>query len=145
MIFVFLNPMKSALRKIGALLLAVLMLASTISWTVEQHYCLGRLVDVAFFSKAQDCGMAMGLSGLEDEDSEAMPCCENEVTTIDGQDQLKLSKEVSNLEPSDIIFALSVVLPELFLDHPQEELEFSYHPPPKLTKEIYLLHEVFLI
>ena len=52
--------MKKAIRKISAFLMAIVVLLSTMSFTVSMHYCQGELVDTAIFQKAHDCGMEMG-------------------------------------------------------------------------------------
>jgi hypothetical protein len=46
---------KKALHKTLSLVMAMLLLLSTVSWTIEKHTCMGRVMDVALFAKAQDC------------------------------------------------------------------------------------------
>ena len=83
--------MKSTLQKIGSTLLALLVLFSTFSFTVEKHYCGDFLVDVSFFGDAQDCAEELG---EEDCDSpqviQKKKCCKDEVEKIEGQDDLKI-------------------------------------------------------
>ena len=45
------------LHKIFSLSMALLVLMSTVSVTIEKHFCGDHLVDVAIFSDAEKCGM----------------------------------------------------------------------------------------
>ena len=49
--------MKKLVFKIASFLLAVLVCLSTLSFTVDKHYCGDFLVDVSFTGDASDCGM----------------------------------------------------------------------------------------
>lgn len=49
--------MKMLFHKGLALVLAVMTVLSTVSWTVDKHLCMGRVMDVALFGKADECGM----------------------------------------------------------------------------------------
>ena len=53
--------MKDFYKKISAILMAVVVLFSTMSFTISEHYCGDKLVDSALFSKAEFCGMEMQL------------------------------------------------------------------------------------
>ncbi|WP_431167901.1 HYC_CC_PP family protein [Tenacibaculum halocynthiae] len=47
--------MKSLLYKISSLLLALLLVFSTTSFTVEKHFCGVFLIDVSFLGNADSC------------------------------------------------------------------------------------------
>jgi len=49
--------MKRSFTKITSSLLALLVLLSTLSFTVESHYCGDFLVDVSYVGQADGCGM----------------------------------------------------------------------------------------
>lgn len=66
--------------------MALLVLLSTVSWTVEKHLCMGRVMDVALFGHAEDCGMETNLAAFGETDNH---CCEDESFTLEGQDDLK--------------------------------------------------------
>ncbi len=130
--------MKELFNKIGALFLALLILGSTTSWTVQEHYCLGHLVEVSFFDSPDGCGMDMDAS-------EEMSCCTEEVYVEDGQDQLQLNYEGFEPMNPDLLAAALFVWVVLFEEYPVEQAPNYIHPPPKLVKDIQLLDEVFLI
>ena len=51
--------MKQVFHKIMSLLMAFVVLFSTMSFTVDMHYCGDTLMDTAIFHKAETCGMEM--------------------------------------------------------------------------------------
>ncbi|MDC6365596.1 MULTISPECIES: HYC_CC_PP family protein [Flavobacteriaceae] len=135
--------MKKFFHHITSVFLAALVLLSTISWTVDKHLCMGRVMDISFFTHADDCGMeevaeAMGES-LE------IPCCDDESFTIVGQDDLKLSWDDLDLKHQVFLVSFTKSYLELYL--PLEELPVpnEQYPPPNLVKDIQVLDQVFLI
>lgn len=127
-------------------MMALLLLASTTSWTVGKHYCLGHLVDIALFVPAQDCGMNMASSvedGLVIESENS--CCNDELLVIEGLDNLKTSFE--DLNDAQQIFLVAFTHSFLYppLLDKEQYVPNEYYPPPLLVKDIQLLDEVFLI
>ena len=57
--------MKKVLHKIMAFAMTFVVLFSTMSFTVNMHYCGGTLVETALFQKAKGCGMEMGNPSTE--------------------------------------------------------------------------------
>lgn len=80
--------------------MAILLLASTVSWTVDKHICMGRVMDISLFTHADDCGMDMDME---------KSCCDDETFTVQGQDDLKISFENFNLDQQ--VFLVSFVIP----------------------------------
>ena len=76
--------MKSVFTKITSALLAFLVLFSTLSFTVESHYCGGFLMDISIVGEANDCGMKVEQKMAK----EKINCCKDEVIITDGQDEL---------------------------------------------------------
>jgi len=130
--------------KIQALLLAFLMLVSTVSWTIEKHYCFGSLIDIAFFHEADTCGMDIGLVNAT-VDEEGNLCCEHEVITIPGQDNLKISYYDIDLGQQMFIGAYVAYHLYQFLPESQHLSPYVDYPPPILVKDIHILDQVFLI
>lgn len=124
--------------------MALLVLLSTISWSVDKHLCMGRVMDISFFSHADDCGMKMALSLLE-EDTEKPGCCDDESFVLEGQDDLKLTWSDLDLEQQSFLVAFSTSYLDLFV--PLEELPVPHeeYPPPILVRDIHVLDQVFLI
>ena len=124
--------------------MALLLLASTTSWKVEKHYCMGHLVDVAFFAEALGCGM--DLTGtVGDASEEMMSCCDEVVIVIDGLDDLKLSFDDISLDQQLFLVAFSHAYSNLFEDLGEQLVPHAKYPPPILVRDIHVLDQVFLI
>ena len=129
--------MKSTVARLFSFAMSLLVLASTLSWTVEKHLCMGHVVSVALFAEAEGCGMAM------DADNH---CCDNERFTVQGQDDLKQSVfeyTVPSLE-YPMLQTVSLATASPLIELKERPALHLYHPPP-LPEDIHLLHQVFLI
>lgn len=128
-------------QKIVSLCMALLLLAATTSWTVDKHFCMGHLVDVAFFTDADSCGMNM------DDASEEwkMECCTDQIIVITGQDNLKISYNELTLPQQFFVASFALSYLELFQVPEEHLIPNDDYPPPLLVKDLQLLDEVFLI
>ena len=136
--------MNERLRQIVSPFLALLVLLSTVSWSVEKHLCMGRVTDIAFFHHADSCGMEEGMEamGLA---TDAMDCCDDEAFTIEGQDDLKITwEDLSGEQQTFVTVFGQVFLLQLHLASEQVIAKTDY-PPPLLVYDLQLLHEVYLI
>ena len=138
--------MKPMIHKITVLLMAVFMLASTVSWTVGKHFCLGSLVDIAFFHEAETCGIEMPLlndSAALDKDSDN--CCTDEIVSVQGQDELSITQYDLSFGQQYFLAALTCYYINLFQPREQHYVPHSDYPPPILVRDIHVLDQVFLI
>ena len=137
--------MKNLLHKLFSVSMAMLLLLSTISWTVEKHLCMGRVMDMALFNQADDCGMEVGLALLGDTSIDNKHCCDNEAFTMQGQDTLNL--DISHFDFSQQVFLISFTYSYLglFLETTDKNIVLDSYPPPILAKDLNILHQVFLI
>ncbi len=124
--------------------MALLLLLSTVSWTVDKHTCFGRVIDVAVFAKAKDCGMAAAMEIFENEAIENS-CCDDESIIIQGQDDLNITYHGFTITIH--MFIVSDSYKYLKVDYGPESFQVlnEYYPPPKIVKNLQLLDEVFLI
>lgn len=120
--------------------MALLVLFSTVSFTVDKHFCGKILVDQAVFSEAKTCGMHA------DDSSEAEDtCCDEEKVIVEGQKELKISFDDLDLEQQVFLSAFSFSYLELFDGEQQTETPLFHYKPPLLVYDIHLLDETFLI
>lgn len=133
--------MKSYLQKISSFSLALLVLVSTFSFTVDKHFCGGILIDKAIFSNAKTCGMEMNSKMASSEDS----CCTNEKTAIKGQDELKISFQSLDLDQQLFLITITHSYLNIFEGEPLLEVPFKDYSPPLLVTDIHILDQVFLI
>tara|TARA_R100001369_G_C3321367_1_gene169005 strand:- start:1553 stop:1969 length:417 start_codon:yes stop_codon:yes gene_type:complete len=138
--------MKVMIHKILALLMAFFMLVSTVSWTVEKHFCFGSLVDIAFFHEAETCGMDLGL--VEEEVSSknnSNTCCSDETILVEGQDDLSISYDDLSFGQQLFLVAFTSYYINLFQPREQHYVPHADYPPPILVRDIHILDQVFLI
>jgi hypothetical protein len=124
--------------------MAFLLLLSTVSWTVDKHLCMGRVMDVSFFLKADDCGMEAAIEVMENDGFENH-CCDDETFTQQGQDDLKLSFNEFDFDQQIFLIAFTTSFATAFTDSPKNFICNEYYPPPIIVKDRIVLHEVFLI
>ena len=130
--------MKKAFQHIVCLSMAFLVMLSTMSFTVDKHFCGSHLVDKAVFSKAKTCGMQMNAN------SESH-CCTNEKISVEGQDELKVSFDSFDFQQQLFITTFSFTYFNLFESLPKQVVPFKDYSPPLLVSDIQLEHQEFLI
>lgn len=116
--------------------MALLLLASTVSWTVDKHICMGRVMDISFFAHADDCGMDMDME---------KSCCDDESFTVQGQDDLKISFENFSLDQQVFLVSFVHTYFQLFEIDPEEPSSFNEYNPPPLIRDVQVLDQTFLI
>lgn len=127
-------------------LLAVLVLVSTQSYSINAHYCGNILVDKAIMKPAQKCAMHNEHSPTNHEQPNKKDnCCNDEVELIEGQDQLKIQS--SHFELPHPIFVEALVF--TYFTSPSYETEasipFYENPPPLLKRDFQAFFQVYLI
>jgi len=137
--------MKASVFKVLSVSMAMLLLFSTVSWTVEKHLCMGRVMDTALFSHAEDCGMKAGLAALEDYSIEDNSCCGDEVLTIEGQDELTIDYNNFDFSQQVFVIALSPAYINLFQFTYDKGSIINTYPPPNVGVDLNILHQTFLI
>ncbi|QYA25303.1 hypothetical protein G3I01_07180 [Gramella sp. MT6] len=130
--------MKKALQHIISLTMAFLVMLSTMSFTVDKHFCGSHLVDKAVFSKAKTCGMQMNAAAESH-------CCTNEKVSVEGQDELKLSFDSFDFHQQLFITTFTYAYFDLFESLPKQIIPFKDYSPPILVTDIQLEDQVFLI
>src|SRR5690606_12477382 len=132
---------KQVLHKTSSTLLALLVLFSTVSITIEKHFCRDILIDVALFKEAQKC--AMEAFEIEQALITKKNCCKDVVEILKGQDELKISK-FEELQLDQQLFLESFVYSyvNLFEGLSQNIIPHLYYSPPNLVQDIHILDQV---
>jgi len=125
--------------------MAFVVLFSTMSFTVDMHYCGDTLVDSALFKKAKSCGMEMQNPSTEGCAITKKDCCNDQQVKIDGQDDLKSSFDQLTLEQQVFVTSFAYSYLNLFNGFNEDNTSFSESPPPLLVKQIFKLDECYLI
>ncbi len=138
--------MKKLFHKIVAALMAMVVLVSTMSFTVDMHYCGNTLVDVALYKEAKTCGMGQQVSNsITCSIMAKKSCCTDKQLTFDGQDELQNSFDKITLKQQAFVAMFYYSYINLFEGLENNVISFREYPPPFLIKDIHVLNETFLI
>ena len=128
--------------------MALVVLFSTMSFSLDMHYCGDHLVDFSLSEKVDTCIMKAEMSKTSSEcavmDME-MDCCSDVEIVIDGQDELQLSFDKITFDQQ--LFVASFVYTYINLFEGLEENVTAYidYAPPLVIRQIYKLDETYLI
>jgi hypothetical protein len=138
--------MKKVFQKITALFMTVVVLLSTLSFTIDMHYCGNTLVDTAVFQKAKGCGMKMDVATTSSMCSIIKKdCCKEDQILVKGQDELKISFEKLSVDQQFFVASFVYTYINLFEGIEQKAIAFKEYSPPIVIKQIFKLDETYLI
>ncbi|XRE43948.1 hypothetical protein ACIVBQ_002152 [Tenacibaculum discolor] len=139
--------MKKAFGKIASILMSFVVLLSTMSFTVNSHFCGDMLVGTSYFVKAESCGMEMKQESKPEECSVIKKnCCQDVASVVEGQDNLKLtSLDQLSLDQQVFIASFYYSYINLFEGIHNKVIPFKDYTPPLVIKDIHVLDEVYLI
>ncbi|OUS03614.1 hypothetical protein A9Q86_00180 [Flavobacteriales bacterium 33_180_T64] len=124
--------------------MTMLLLFSTVSFTVEKHFCGDVLIDVAVFSEVQKCTMEAFKN--EQEKITKKSCCKDVLDTLEGQKQLAI-KSFDDFDIKQQVFLTSYVFAFNYLIEalPKQIIPHKDYSPPNLIADRQVLDQVFLI
>lgn len=134
---------KLTLHKMISISMALLVMLSTLSITVEKHFCGDFLIDVSVFSEADKCGAEMMPS--ETNEIQKKSCCKDTIDLVEGQDELLLNSVLENDQHQDLIVAFIYVFSGIYDYLPKQQIPNYNYEPPDLVFDIQVLGEVFII
>jgi hypothetical protein len=138
--------MKKAFHKIASFCLALITVLSTVSFTVDSHYCGDVLVDSSLFGKVETCGMEVQkTSSSTDCDITKKNCCSDKQLIVEGQDTLKTSFDKLEKEQQIFVAVFFHTYNKLFEDSEEVIPSLNNYPPPIIVRHIYKLDETYLI
>ena len=135
---------KQILHKIFSVSLALIVLCSTVSFTIEKHFCGDKLIDVSVFTEANKCKMEALEMELEKITKES--CCKDKIDVVKGQDEL-IVKTIDDLDVTQQMFVATFTYSylNLFEGLPQLVIPHKNYSPPILVTDLQVLDQVFLI
>ncbi|QOD59544.1 hypothetical protein H9I45_09215 [Polaribacter haliotis] len=134
--------MKQVFSKITSTTLALLVLLSTFSFTVEKHYCGDFLMDVSYVGNADGCNMEMAKTVI----SKIKTCCKDEIHKIEGQDELQSNSELKfDFQKQQFLGTFLISYKDLFLDNTSEKTVYKDFSPPDIPIDYQVLYQSFLI
>jgi hypothetical protein len=130
-----------------SILLAFLLLFSTVGMAKTTHWCMGHEMEsaIGFGEKHLDCGMELPNEDSTTSSEDPSSCCENKTQHLQVDDDFQVSQIEFQLSPSFILPLLQVFVFEVdFLTI--NEVDFtSEHSPPVHKRDFQLLYQSFLI
>ena len=130
-------------HKTFSVALSFLVLFSTLSLTIEKHFCGDVLIDVAIFSESEKC-----LDDVAEGTAETIKksCCKDEVDVLEGLTQLTTNsfEDLDDLQ-KQVLLAYSFSYVNLFEGLPNLVIPHKDYIPPLLIKDIQVLDETYLI
>lgn len=130
------------MKKTFAVLLSLIVLLSSLNFSLSAHYCGQTIVDVALFGKAEACPMAAEMNC----DSEEAPCCADRNIIIEGEEYLSSkSFEKQTIEKVELLLAQLDFPIELLLEEKQTRYFSRTYTPPLIEQDITLAVQSFLL
>ena len=131
---------KQVLHKIFTFSLALLVLFSTVSFTVEKHFCGDVLVDSAIFVDVNKCELE-ALEMLQNK-----TCCKDEIDVIKGQNELtRVSFDDLDFQQQELLVAFTQAYVFSFESLEKLKIPHKNYSPPNLVTDIQVLDQVFII
>lgn len=128
--------------------MALIVLFSTMSFSVDMHYCGDHLVDFSLSEKVDTCMMKAELSKSSSEcavmDME-MDCCSDVEIVIEGRDDLKISFDQLTFDQQLFVASFVYTYINLFERLDENIIPFKDYSPPPLIRDIQILDQTFLI
>ena len=137
--------MKQIFHKIMSLAMAFVVLFSTMSFTMNMHYCGETLVETVLFQKAKGCGMDMDKPATEGCSMTKKNCCNDEQLVIEGQDELQLQVDKISFEQQVFIASYVYTYVNLFEGLENNVSSYEDYKPPLVIRQLYKLDETYLI
>ncbi|MGK0414797.1 MAG: hypothetical protein ACJA1B_003026 [Polaribacter sp.] len=137
--------MKKIFHKIASLLMAFVVLLSTMSFTVDMHYCGDTLVETAVFHKATGCGMEMQKPSSKDCEIIKKNCCKDEQLVLNGQEELQLKVHTISFDEQLFIASFIFSYQQLFKGFDKNISFYKNYKVPLVIRQLYKLDETYLI
>ncbi len=126
--------------------MALIVLFSTLSFTVHQHYCGDELKDTSVFFEAEKCEMEKMMAETSCSlHQKKKACCEDVIDVVEGQDELKISFDTLSLDQQVFVASFVYTYTNLFEGLEKNVSSYRDYAPPLVVRPIFKLDESYLI
>ncbi len=134
----------SVIHKTFSVALSFLVLFSTLSLTIEKHFCGDVLVDVAVFTETEKC--ADDLSVIDVARVNKKSCCKDEIDVIEGLNLLTINsfEDLDDLQ-AQVLLSYRFSYINSFKGSPNLVIPHKDYSSPILIKDKQVLDETYLI
>lgn len=139
--------MLQVLHKILSVFLAVIVLFSTLSFSIEKHICMGKITDTSFFTEVSSCEMMVVECDTDDfsgNNIQKKSCCDNIQELIPGNQNEQQALQSFKIDQAQFVVAYFYTYQNLFEER-KDIIPFKYYSPPLVDKDINVLYQTFLI
>lgn len=137
--------MKQVFHKTMSLCMALVVLCSTMSFTINMHYCGDTLVETVVFKKTKGCGMEMQKPTSEGCAITKKNCCDDQQLIVEGQDELQLQMDKLSFEQQLFITSFFYAYSNRFEDLEKNLVSYKDYKPPRVIRRLFKLDESYLI
>lgn len=141
--------MKKFFHKAISVLMAFVVLFTTMSFTVDMHYCGDTLVDFSLFQKTDGCGMEKAPAALECEipamAAAEKSCCSDYQIVKQASQDLKTSFDTLSFGQQIFVASFFYTCINHFEGFDENIVPFKDYHPPFLEQDVLVLNQVFLI
>ncbi|WP_289038566.1 hypothetical protein [uncultured Zobellia sp.] len=139
--------MKKVFHKISSVLMAFVVLFTTMSFTVNMHYCGDSLVDFSVFKSAETCGMekAQPVKSCENPTMTEKDCCTDQQFVKEGNQDLKTSFDKLTFDQQTFVATFFYTYINRFEGLDENIVPFKDYSPPFVERDIQTLYETYLI
>lgn len=135
------------MKSSASILLAVLLLFSTMGMAKTTHWCMGHEMEsrIGFGEKHLDCGMELPTEDSNPTSKDPSSCCENKTQHLQVDDDFQISQLEFQLNSTFILpFLQAFIFEADFFNIQEVDFHADYSPPiPK--RDFQLLYQTFLI
>lgn len=134
------------MKKIFSVILSLVILFTSIGFTVSSHICGGKRVKTEFGLMMSDvsCGMEISENSCSSEEYMESNCCQNQFQTIQmNEDYSQPLTEI--VSPTNFIITFIVALFSILPNTTIQTIFFRDYLPPPLVRDIPVLIQSFLI
>lgn len=129
------------LKKITTISLALIVLFSTFSFTVETHYCGDFLVDVSLTGDLKSCGSEIPSEAIV----KMKNCCKDEIIHFEGQKELKQQYDTFDVKKQQFLIAFYKSYETLFEAKLVSKSCYETKPPPDIPVDFQVAYQTFLL
>lgn len=137
--------MNTIVKKISTTLLSFIVLFSSMSFAIDEHYCGNNLMDVSYFGDADNCGSEEVTMNSSSSSVKQNNCCKDETTLLESS--IFNKEKFINLQHVDaeVLFFKANSYLGTYKDIAIEIEYYTNFSPPDIAQDIQVLHQAFLI
>lgn len=136
--------MKNSFHKYMAVVLAFIVVFSTVSVTLTMHFCREKISAVTVLQNVKQC-CDMGEKSDATTHFSKKSCCSDIKITKDSQTEIQTQNTTLSLHQKVFFTSFVTAYLSLFDNQTNQDVTFLDYSPPLVVKPIYKLDEVYLI